>query len=505
MTGDPGAGIGGRLAGVLADAHVAVRARLAPIEAAVRHQATEAAMERWERNLAEFNRRYVGSFLADPDIPDDVKEQLRALVEPTHQTDFLIGVMTSFVAIFAIAGAIQSGNVDKWRAWGYRHVQERRPSIEQLAGMVVEGVIADDEGQHWAQDWGLTPSWFDRVVRLTGNPPGPQELLLAWRRGFIDEARLEHGIRQSAIKNEWIDVVKSLRYQPPGAAAAINGAVQGFLTDAQARRKAEEAGLDPDDFPWMLEVAGNPPGNETMLELLNRGDMSEAQVRAGLRESNLKNKYIDALLKSRRRLMQQEQIRMSINHGTMTDDDALHRFQQLGFDAADSASFVALAHSMKTQQNKDLARAQVVTGYEERFFDRAKATAMLMGLGYDTVEAAFLLDLADHDREVKFTNAAIGRFHNLYVRRRLQRMPTSNALDRLGVPPDQRDDLLKLWDLERDADTPDLSVAQWQGLLRRGIVDPPRFATEMTNRGYTDEEAQFLMPLAFPPSQFGGG
>jgi Ni,Fe-hydrogenase III small subunit len=420
LTAEPGARAAGRLASVLASAHEATRARLAPMEQAVKHQATEALMERWERSLAEFTGPFFTEFLKSPDIAEEDKQKLRSLIEPTHQTDFIIGTITAFLAVFGIAGAIQSGNVDKWRAWGYRHVPERRLSAEQAADGLARGILSNEQALDIAADNGLNVERFSHLEALAGSPPGPQELLQAYRRGIISESELRRGIRQSRVRNEWVDTVVALRYQPPGAATAIEAAVQNHLPDDQARRKAEEAGLAPENYQWLYELAGNPPGPEHMIDLMHRGAMT---------------------------------------------------------------------------------RAQVVAGYEERMLTRPDAISHLIGLGYDAEEGAFILDLADHAREVKFTNAAVGRFHTLYVRRRIDKVAVSSALDTLGIPAGQRDDLLTLWDLERTADTPDLTTAQWQGLFRRNVIDEDRFTAEMLKKGWSDEEANFLKYLAFPPSQ----
>lgn len=500
---DVGATAGRRLVDVLTDAHVKTRARLAPLEAQIRSAATGAQLEMWETELAEVNKVLLRSMFPNSEIGEALEAHIDSLTSPTHQVDFLIGVGAAVMSVFSIAGAVVAGGIDEITAQS----REKEPHIplspEALAKAVVNNVMTREKGEKEARKSGVEEHNFEYLVEITGMPLPIMQLMEAYRRNIIDQDRLHRGLLQGDTRNEWFDVMLAMRYAPPGAAAAIQGAVQGFLTEGQSRDKAQEAGLDPDDWQWMYDLAGNPPGGETMLELLNRGDMTLEQVRAGLRESNLKNKYIEPFIKSRRRLMQQEQIRMSINHGSMTDSEALHRFLQLGFDRADAEAFVALAHSMKTAVNKDLARTQVVAGYEERFFDRAKASSMLTGLGYDFDEAAFMLDLADHQREKRFLSAAVSRFHSLYVRRRVSRDAASMALDRLGVPPDSRDDLLRLWDYEREADTPDLSVAQWQGLLRRGVIDDARFTAEMTHRGYTDEEASLLIPLAYPPSAFG--
>lgn len=503
LTPDRGAQITGKIAAVLADTHARARAAVTPAEQAVKHAAVEALMEKWERTLSGVNRDLLTSLFSGDGPDGKLAGHIESITSTDHQVDFIVNVGAAVMSVFSIAGAIVAGGIDELTALS----REREPHVplspQAAAQAVVNNIWDQGQGEREALRSGMTPQLFEVLMRITGQPLAPQVLMEAYRRGIINEGRMHEGLLQGDTRNEWFDVMVALRYQPMSPAAAIAAAVQGHLNIEEAKRKAAEAGLDPADWEPLYETAGNPPGNETMLNLLNRGDMSEADVRQGLRESNLKNKYIDAFVKSRRRLMPQENVRMALRRGTMSLPDALHRLQQLGYDAADAAALAALASDEKTETDKQLARTQVVDGYMERFFDRNRAVTLLEGLGYDREEAAFLLDLADHAREERFRTAAVGRFHTLYVRRRVDRSATSNALDRLGVPPGQRDDLLKLWDLEREADVPDLTVAQYQGLLRRGVIDQDRFAAEMQRRGYTDEEATFLIPLAFPPSQFG--
>lgn len=503
MSPDRGAQITGKIADVLADTHAKTRAAVAPAEAAVKAQMIETLMERWERALSGVNRDLLTSMFDGDGPPDKLADHIDALTRTDHQIDFIISVGAAVMSVFSIAGAIVAGGIDDLTARSREKEPHLPLSPQAAAQAVVNNILSENQGAAEAAKSGINRERFFNLLEITGQPLAPQVLMEAFRRGIIDQARMHRGLLQGDTRNEWFDVMVDLRYRPMSAAAAIAAAVQGHLDVETAKHKAGEDGLDPADWQPLYETAGNPPGNETMLNLLNRGDMSEADVRQGLRESNLKNKYIDSFIKSRRRLMPQENVRMALRRGTMSTADALHRLQQLGYDAADAAALAALATDEKTETDKQLARTQVVDGYMERFFDRNRAATMLEGLGYDHEEAAFLLDLADHAREEKFRNAAVGRFHTLYVRRRVDRPAASAALDRLGVPAGQRDDLLKLWDLEREADVPDLTVAHYQGLLRRGVVDQDRFVAEMQRRGFTDEEAQFLIPLSFPPSAFG--
>ncbi len=242
-----------------------------------------------------------------------------------------------------------------------------------------------------------------------------------------------------------------------------------------------------------------------MIDLMHRQVMNRAQVEQGMRESRIKDKYIPALIDGGYHLPPMRTVIALGHKGLLTKEQVVAKLLALGFHPEDAAVMASEATTDKLAAAKDVARGQVVEGYTDRFYDRPAAVAMLEKLGYDAEEAGFLLDLADHARQRRFTDSAVGRFHTLFVRWKISRPDCSNALDALGVPPAQRDDLLKLWDLERTADAPNMTPAQWGGLLHRGVIDAGRHHDEVTKLGYSDEEAGFLAALAFPPGKAPAG
>lgn len=501
VTADRGAQVGRRLAELFADTHAKVRAAAAPAEAAIKAQAVTAHMEAMESELAPMARAMFAGMVDSDDIPEEAKTILREVTHPQHQVSFILQLLTFPAIVGGIAGAYWAPKIEAIRAKAWTENQNLRLPAEVAAQAAVRGVLSPREAIGEAAQSGVNDVRMGWLIALAGEPPGPMQLLEAWRRGVIDETEARRGLLYSRLAPDWVETFLGLRYQPPGASTAIEAAVQNHLPMDQAKVKATEAGLDPVNFDWLYALAGNPPGNEHMIDLMHRGVLSRAEVEQGMRESRLKNKYIKPMIDGGYHLPPMRTVIALGHKGLLTKEQVLSKLLALGFHHDDAAVMASEATADKLASAKDLARSQVVAGYEERLFTRAQATAHLVGLGYDTEEAAFVLDLADHDRERKFTNAAIGRFHTLYVRRRVDKTTVSSALDRLGVPAGQRDDLLTLWDLERTADTPDLTTAQWQGLFRRNVITEERFTAEMLKKGWSDEEAGFLKYLAFPPSQ----
>lgn len=164
---------------------------------------------------------------------------------------------------------------------------------------VLRGNVTEAEGVAIAKVAGLEPADFQTLVNNTGEPLGLMQLLEAFRRGFIDQATLERGIRQSRVRNEWIPTAIKLRFEPMSTADAADAALRGHLTPDQARVIAELNGLRPEDWPAYYANQGNPPAPEQLLELWRRGYIDAERVELGLREGRTRNEWIGDVSKLR--------------------------------------------------------------------------------------------------------------------------------------------------------------------------------------------------------------
>lgn len=367
-----------------------------------------------------------------------------------------------------------------------------------LAEMAMRNVITDQEGAREARKSGMTPEQFDQLVGIVGQPPGLSEMLFMLRRGIIDEARLERGIRQSRYRDEWIDDIKQIRFRGVSGATAAQMLVQGFVNERRAKRLWAEDGLDPDDFEPFYEMSGDPPGVGQMLELWNRGLWSDKQIEAGLRESRVKNKYIEDVKRLGRYVPPPRSIPTLLRNGAIDKKRALELFRDNGLSKEMAQAYVDSAIADKTAADRDLAKSEVITLYDAQAIDEAQARDLLSSLGYDDTETSMLLSLVELRRERRFYEAAISRVRSLYVAYRIDDTEMQSRLDQLNVPPQHKANLIFLWGIEREANQRDLTAAQITGAMRRGHFDEAEARTRLQAIGYTPADADALIVLASP-------
>lgn len=331
---------------------------------------------------------------------------------------------------------------------------------------------------------------------ITGEPPGLEQLLEAYRRGYIDRPTLERGIRQSRVRNEWIPTVEQLRFMPPGAGEVLGGWVQSHLSDDEAHRKLADAGVDPAEHQWLYDTTGRPPAPEMMLNLLNRRFLSEDEVRLAIRESDVKNKYIDAILESRKYIPPVRTIGVLIANGALTDEQGLALYAENGVRPEDAAAYVTSAHHAKTASHKHLAISEIGTLYEERYIPRDDAIGAMVDMGYTAADAGLVLEVADLRRWRKFLDQAVSKVHSLYVAHKMADTEAQLLLDQLGIPPDQKADLLALWDLQKQANIRTLTEAQVIKAMNYGVITAEQAKAELVGMGYQPADADVLIAIA---------
>lgn len=332
-----------------------------------------------------------------------------------------------------------------------------------------------------------------RLQELGGEPPAPELLYTAFRRGLIDSDRLRRGIVQGPIRNEWFDVLEAMQYHsmsPDGAASAVT---QGHMTLDRGQEIAKEYGLDPDDFAILVETSGRPPGVEFAGEAFNRGLIDDATYGEMFLESAIKNRYLPLLRAMRTRLIPQETARSMLAKGVITAERCAEILKGHGFSADDIAALIEASTIERSQPTRDLSLSAVRELYAEQEISAADATDMLLALGFDETEAQWELDLADLARVRTYRNAVITRVRAGYVKGLLSEEDAVTTLDTLAVPPARRDTLIGLWQVEQQTVTRDLTPAQLVAAAKKSIIPMDVAVSRLVGQGYAEQDALVLL------------
>lgn len=372
-----------------------------------------------------------------------------------------------------------------------RHIE-----LPDLGAMWNRDIISTAEGRQRAKDLGYSAADFDKMTELHGDPLPPMDLGEAFRRGFIDSKRFERGIVQGPLRKEWFDVLERLQFRRMSTIDAASAVTQGHMSLAEGKRVAHENGLEPDDFGTMIEIAGRPPGIDFATEALNRGLISEAEFTKMFLESSIKNRYVPLMLQMRTRLIPQETARLLYRNGVYSERQTLDLLIAQGFSPDDARALMELERVRGDDQTRELTRSQIVDMYETRMLDLNQTVELLLGLGYAENDARAMVELADLQRLMRFINSATTKVKSAYTTGKIDEITASSAMDALGIPVAQRDDLFTLWDIEKTTVTKTLTAAQVRQAMTRGLIDPDEAMNRLMAQGYDETDAGLYLQLS---------
>lgn len=375
-----------------------------------------------------------------------------------------------------------------------RQTREIPLSPADAALALLRGNIDQSAAERAAATWGVSPETFSVLVGNTGEPLGLMQLLEAYRRGFIDEPTLEKGIRESRIRNEWIPVAKQLRYSPMSISDAARAVVQNQIPFETGASYAQQNGLEADSFKILVATEGNPLSRTEMEDLYNRGKATKEDVLQASRESHLKDKYGELAFELHERLIPVGTVSDAVLYGAISHQDAISKVMEHGFSDRDAAIIVSAASNRKLETFRQAVVSATEQLYVDNAIDKGSAVEIAVKMGFDANEASVIFESAEYKRQARIKNAAVNAVRNKYIMHHTTENETSGFLDALGITANERDELLAIWTVERNANVRVLTPAQIVKAFNMQLIDSEDAAiARLVQLGYTQQDATLLL------------
>jgi hypothetical protein len=377
----------------------------------------------------------------------------------------------------------------------------------QLAEAVVRGYLDQAAAEDLARQSGFDKQPFDTIVSLTGQPLPLDALTEAWRRKIIaqsglgpDSTSLEQGIRESALKNKWLPVVEALQFRLADPGVVIEAWLRAVIPEPEARERLRQAGIDEETGTLMFKASGRPPSPQELQELYHRGLIGfdetgpdALSLRQGFLETDLKDKWWPKWQHLGDYLPPPRTVTALIREGALSDAQGLDYFKKSGLGADLAAVYVAAAHHQKVAADKELAKADVLRLYAAKQMSVAQAEAALTLLGWSPANIGFLLGYEDFKAEIHLVDQALARLRSLYLGHKITKGAVAAAIDTLGLDAAARDNLLKFWDVDRNATPVLLSAAELAQGAALGLLDAGGVLDELGGRGFDARDAYIFL------------
>ncbi|RLI98003.1 MAG: hypothetical protein DRP00_02950 [Candidatus Aenigmatarchaeota archaeon] len=303
------------------------------------------------------------------------------------------------------------------------------------------------------------------------------ELLEAERRIDNLDYDVNSALKEHGLNDKEIEILRKLSYAYPSPTDFIRFAVREVFTDDKETQEAlraefpdniveyaKKAGMDKDVLMWYWMSHWELPSPTQVYEMLHRLNPEVLSVRGkayeemGLDLEQLKTdlRTVEFYLKQadydkrwRQRLLAisyspitRVDLRRIYELGLIDDNELLARLMEIGYTKADAQKLVEFYKTYKVSEEKDLTRTQILQLWSIGEITDKECKEMLMRLGYDDVEAEFLITLEKYKLAEKELNDMISVYVYQFEEGLISEEELVAKLDELGIRATRRDKIV---------------------------------------------------------------
>jgi hypothetical protein len=144
----------------------------------------------------------------------------------------------------------------------------------------------------------------------------------------------------------------------------------------------------------------------------------------------------------------------------------------------------------------DKVRSFILDGYRRGVYRYEDAKAGLSATGLTADEIDWYIAVVDYERAHKLKILALEAIEEKYVTRTYSATDVAVVLGQLGLDSSEINNLMQIWNIEREARTRKPTEAQFRAALLAGIITVDEYAEELRGLGFEEKYVQMLVSLA---------
>jgi hypothetical protein len=375
-------------------------------------------------------------------------------------------------------------------------------SPAELANARQQGFLSAQQAQDEAALQGITQQRADLQYELAGLPPGIETALELLRRGIIDDPTFVQIVREGHTKTKYTQDLLALKDRVLGATTWATLYLKGHITKQQMYDGGAAVGESPANMDLLYLSMGRPAAPGQLWTAAARGidgplgrPMDFAQFQTAIAESDIRPEYGPMLWAIRYLYPSLFQLTRLVEGGTID--------VQTGADWATKARYAPEVVQALTQawqrgsgtNKKGLTKADLATEYEAGLITTTEYVQGLEQIGYSTADAQQLAEVSDARRVRTARQQLIGRARLNYVGWKIPRTEAQSGLAAAGLAVPEQDELLKLWDAERQINIHSLTEAQVVKAYGDNLMDQPTAAARLAALGLTQSDIAIRLNL----------
>ncbi|MEM2860257.1 MAG: hypothetical protein QXR40_06180 [Candidatus Bathyarchaeia archaeon] len=364
------------------------------------------------------------------------------------------------------------------------------PTISDLIRMAVREVFSPEI----AQKFGLFEDYPPQLTEI-GRKLGLSEEVAKWywaahwdlpsatqgfemfHRGIISYDELKMLLRALDVMPFWRDKLIQLSYNLPTRVDVRRMYKIGLITREEVYEFYKKLGYTDRDAEALTEFTVRYELPETYDELAKMRDSTKDKVLSEYAKGRITRENAYAILKKL----------------DYADDDIEKFLAMADIDKEFRQSLI------REEDFRELTRSQIENAYAKKMISRARALELLKEIGYDDIDANFVLDYIDYVNTMRLREKLIDAVHDAYVKRNITIDDVLVRLNEIGVSAEEAKQYLEEWDIEREIRTRKPTEAMLIRWYRKGLITLEEFIEEMKALGWADKYIEIML------KELGGG
>jgi len=303
------------------------------------------------------------------------------------------------------------------------------------------------------------------------------EIIEGERRLGEDKVNANERLKEIGYNDNDISILRELSWYYPSPTDFIRFAVREVFTEDKETQEAlsaefpedivsyaEKAGMRRDVLEWYWKAHWELPSPTQVYEMLHRLHPEVLSVRGkayeemGLDVEQLKTdmetvkfylKQADYDKRWRERLLAisyspltRVDLRRIYQLGLIDDEELLARLMEIGYTKSDALKLMEFYKSLKVEKEKDLTRSQILDLLVIGEITEEECKEMLMSIGYDEVEAEFLIAIERFKESEREVRDKVAVYTYQYEEGLITEKELVNKLDELGLRASRRDKIV---------------------------------------------------------------
>jgi len=372
-----------------------------------------------------------------------------------------------------------------------------RPGPADAIVFMRRGLIDEDEYHRLMKGYGYVHDRADELYVASRRVVDAGELITLHRRGELTEDTFNGLMQEIGFEErETALLLRATMFCPSAQDLITWQAREVFEPDAiEKYGLADEfeliekeafykVGIDDEQILNYWMAHWQHPGWTVVREMLHRTDLTEEDVYEWFRLVEIppywRKKYTEIMYSPYTRV----DVRRMYDAGILGYEEVVQAYRELGYEEEKAKNLADFAVATTMQTEKDLTRTQIEKGFEEDILDRATASLLLQDMGYDELEADYMLTLKEIAINDDVEKSKLDTLTDLFVLGAIDQEQLIAELNALNLQAAYRDTIVAKAVRLKAAKVKMPTLADLQTFRLQKIIDDDTFTVMMGELGY---------------------